>query len=552
VSRAAAAAQRPASAAAPAGASGLSSRARAAWLAGYAVLTFLSFPHPVGDRVVDLGTPLAFLAPAALWLGIRGLAPGAALRTGFLAGLAAHAFVLHWIYVVTVTYGHAWPPIGVVAVLLLAAYVAAFTALVAAGSAWLAARRADAPLALAALWTAADHLRSFAFTGFPWATLGYALHADAPLRALAPWTGVYGLSFAAALGGASLTALAQGRRRAAAAGGAALLALHAAGAGLLAADAPREAARVPVAVLQGNIDQGQKWSPAFAEETMRIYEDLTRRAAARGARVVAWPETAVPGSPDVDRRLRERLAALAREVGATLVVGAVGVDGYDPARAGGRRALSYFDSAYAIDPARGFVDRYDKAHLVPFGEYVPLRDLIGRFVKAVATGIAAGDVSPGARPRAVALPGAAPGGGDLPVGIPICYELLFPDLMRRFAADGARVLLAVTNDAWYGRTGAPHQFLVMTALRSAETRRWTARAANTGVSALIDERGAVRSRTRIFERDLLVGEVELAAPDEPPTFYVRHGDVFAAACWAGLGAALWIGARRRGGGAASR
>jgi len=524
-------------------------RARASWLAAYAGLTFLAFPHPLGERVLDLGTPLAFLAPAALWRGLAGLAPRAALRAGFAAGLAAHALVLHWIYVVTVTYGHAWPPVGVVAVLLLASYIAAFTALLGGASAWLAARGAAGPLALAALWTAVDHLRSFALTGFPWATLGYALHADGPLRALAPFAGVYGLSFAAALGGASLAAFADGRRRAALAGAAALAALHGVGAGLLAAEPPPAAEQVAVAVLQGNIDQGRKWSTAAAEETLRVYEELTRSAAARGARIVAWPETAVPGSPDVDRRLRARLEALAREVGATLVVGAVGVDGYDPARAGQAGPLAYYDSAYVVDPGAGVTDRYDKAHLVPFGEYVPLRALIGRFVSAVATGIASGDVSAGAAPRRAALPGAAPGGGDLPAGIAICYELLFPDLMRRFAADGARVLIAITNDAWYGRTGAPHQFLVMTALRAAESRRSVARAANTGVSALIDARGTVRSRTRIFERDFLVGEVELAAADERPTFYVRHGDVFAWACWAALAAAALHGARRRGGGA---
>jgi apolipoprotein N-acyltransferase len=147
-------------------------------------------------------------------------------------------------------------------------------------------------------------------------------------------------------------------------------------------------------------------------------------------------------------------------------------------------------------------------------------------------------------PRHVILPDWPAPGAEVPVGVPICYELLFPDLMRRFAADGARVLLAITNDAWYGRTGAPHQFLVMTALRAAESRRWTARAANTGVSALIDERGRVRAQTRIFERGLLVGEVELASPDDEPTFYVRHGDWFAWACWAAAAAAALFGALR--------
>ncbi len=117
------------------------------------------------------------------------------------------------------------------------------------------------------------------------------------------------------------------------------------------------------------------------------------------------------------------------------------------------------------------------------------------------------------------------------VGVPICYELLFPDLVRRFAGDGARLLLAITNDAWYGRTGAPHQFLAMTALRSAETGLWTVRAANTGVSAIIDAGGRVRERTGIFERDLLVADVPLHSSAEASTFYVRYGDVFAIAGW---------------------
>jgi len=523
--------------------------ARGAWLGAYALLTFLAFPHPIGERVVDLGTPLAFLAPAALWIGLRGLAPRRAAAAAFAAGLAAHAAVLHWIYVVTVDYGHAWPPFGVVAVLGLAAWIAGFTALLGAASAWLAARGAAEVFALAALWTAIEHLRSFAMTGFPWATLGYALHEDRWLLALAPFCGVYALSFAAALGGASLAAAWQGRQRSAAAGLLALAALHGLGAVAGAARQPPLGTPLRVAVLQGNIDQGAKWSPEWAERTLAIYEELTRSAVSRGARLVVWPETAVPGSPDADAELRERLVGLAREQAATLVVGAVGLTGYDAALREASGTLRYFDSAFAIDPERGELDRYDKTHLVPFGEYVPLRGLLGRFVGAVATGIASADVSAGPAPRSVLLPGLAGPDEELPVGIPICYELLFPDLMRRFAGDGARVLLAITNDAWYGRTGAPYQFLVMTAVRAAESGRWIARAANTGVSALIDEEGRVRAQTRIFERGLLVEDIEIAAAGREDTFYVRHGDLFATACWAASGAAALLELRGRRGGA---
>jgi apolipoprotein N-acyltransferase len=163
-----------------------------------------------------------------------------------------------------------------------------------------------------------------------------------------------------------------------------------------------------------------------------------------------------------------------------------------------------------------------------------LQDLLGRFIVAVARGIATTGVTPGAAPRALelTLPGA--GGGRLTVGVPICYELLFPDLVRRFVRDGAEMLLAITNDAWYGHTGAPFQFLAMTALRSAETGVWTARAANTGVSAIIDDRGRVRSQTRIFERAWLAADLPRREASQGSTFYVRHGDWLVGACWIGL------------------
>ncbi len=116
--------------------------------------------------------------------------------------------------------------------------------------------------------------------------------------------------------------------------------------------------------------------------------------------------------------------------------------------------------------------------------------------------------------------------------------------MRRVVRDGAELLLAITNDAWYWRTGAPHQFLAITAMRSAETGVWTARAANTGVSAIIDSRGRVREQTRIFERDLLVADVPLGAAVPGGTFYARHGDVFAYACWLGVAGLAVMGGIR--------
>ena len=498
----------------------------------YVIATFLAFPHPVAGSVIDLGIVTAWIAPACLLVALRGLAPRAALWRGFGLGLAAHALILHWIFVVTVVYGGAPAWAGFVTPVLLATYPAAATALFAAGAAFLAGRGAAGPVALGALWAVIDHGRSFVFGGFPWATLGYALHLDTPLLGWASVTGVYGLSAIAVAGSACLLAgirpFAGPRRPAVAAiGFGVVLALHAVGAWI--APAPAAGGSIRVAVLQGNIEQGVKWAPDYFERTLRIYEALASEAAAAGAELIVWPETAVPGAL-TDPELSARFARLARQTGARLVVGAAGIE-WDATGT----VPSVFDSAYLFSADGHVSERYDKSHLVPFGEYLPLRWLLGRFIKALATGVSNRDLSPGAGPRAVESWGPPGEGQTLRLGVPICYELLFPDLVRRMSKDGAQLLLGITNDAWYGATGAPYQFLAMTAMRSAETGTWTARAANTGVSALIDERGRVLQRTGIFERGYVVGDVSLRRADQPPTFYAAYGDVFIGLCWAVLG-----------------
>lgn len=508
----------------------MSPRRRRVLLAGYAAATLLSFPQVLGDGVLDLGVGLAWLGPALLVAGLEGLGPRRATLVAFVAGWLAHAMILHWIYVVTVYYGHAAPPLGVLAVLVLAAWIALFVGLFGAGWAALGRRGLAGPFAAALLWTVLEHARTYAMGGFPWAILGYAQHRNPALVALSAWTGVHGLSFLTVLGGAALAALVGlapgGRRRAAAALGLVAVA-HLPGLAGLGVPGP-SGPPLRVAVLQGNIDQGMKWSPEWAERTLRVYEDLARRATREGAQVIVFPETAIPGSVDADAGLRERLEALARESGATLVIGAVGLE--PRSDDGGWR---YYDSAFLLDGEGRWLARYDKSHLVPFGEYVPLREVLGLFLRALARGIAPDNVTPGPGPRALPLP--VEGRPDaVPVGVPICYELIFPDLVRRFVQDGAGVLFAITNDAWYGRTGAPYQFLAMTAMRSAENRVWTARAANTGVSAIIDDRGRVREQTPIFERGYRVSDVPVRGRSEPRTFYSRHGDVFTWACWVGL------------------
>jgi len=526
----------------------LSRAKRLRWAAAYALVTFGCFPHLLGGRVIDWGWLFAWFSPALLLLAIRGLRAGEAARWAFLASLVAHTGILHWIYVVSVEYGHAHPVLGVLAPALLASYVAGFTAGFAALFAWWSSRGLGSPLAAAVAWVALDHLRSFLFTGFPWATLGYAQHQNDWMLGLAPWTGVYGLSFVSVLGGATLAYFYSSWRDVGSEGpgprpgrGVVLASLFVLVASLALGALDRRSAESPagsavrVGVVQGNIEQGVKWNASWRERTLARYERLSRAAVEEGARLVLWPETAVPGALEGDSMLRERLTGLARELDVALVVGGVGISA--DAEVGD---VAYYDSAFVVDPQAGLVERYDKTHLVPFGEYLPFRTLLGAFLGALASGIAPGDVTPGVAPRAVEV--ALEDGRRIRVGIPICYELLFPDLVRRFAKSGAGLLLAVTNDAWYGRTGAPYQFLAITALRAAETRLATARAANTGVSAFIDARGRVRDATPIFQPAVRVSLMTVRAGSEGASFYARHGDRFAQFCWLvllGLSARAW-------------
>ncbi len=532
---------------------------RRAWMAAYVVATFLSFPHPLPfltGAVLDLGIGISLAVPVCLVLGLAGRSVRKASVSAFGWTALAHGFVLHFIYVVVVTYGHAPVVIGVIAPFALATYAATLAALFGAGWVWLRDRGQGNAFTAAFLWTALDQLRGVALSGWPWATLGYAQHLNPGLMGLAQWTGVYGLSFTVVLAGVALLelsrSLARGERPrlSTLAAVAVVVVLH--GFGFVTRiqpgvnDAMGEDT-IRVAAIQGNIDQAVKWTRAWNERTIGVYEDLSRKAAAEGAEIILWPETAVPGAIEVDAATQDRLRALARETGASFVVGRVGVE-FD--RTSGRVGR-FFDSAFLVEPSRGFTERYDKSHLVPFGEYVPLRGWLGGLLGAVASGIAGGDVAAGEAPRALDLRAEARAGPGriLRVGVPICYELLFPHLVRRFVNDGGGILFAITNDAWYGMTGAPYQFLAITAMRSAETGVYIVRAANTGVSAVIDSGGWVREQIRIFESAYLVADVPLRRVSETDpngkTFYVRHGDVFAAACWVALAGTFLLAYRSK-------
>jgi len=539
---------------------------RRAALALYGLLTFFSFPHELpflgglgGVESIDLGLFLVWFAPAALVVGIDGLAPRQAARSAFWASLIGHTAFFYWFMVVTVQYGGMPILLGVLSPIVPALYVSIFTALFAWAWARIGSRSVASIGFGGMLWVAVDWARGVCLGGFRWATLGYALHVDLPLMAWTRWAGVYALSFAAAAVGLAVAHAwldwnAVAYRRLAITVGI-VLALHALGVGAMARfEMDPDVATVRVAAIQGNIDQGEKWDSDRRTRILTTYLRLSEEAG-RDANVdwIVWPETAVPGLVENDPGLRSRLSLLARRYDVSLVVGGMGVEIDEE----GRRFSAFFDSAFQFDPDGEMRDRYDKTHLVPFGEFVPFRGLLGNLFQSLARGLSSTDVTPGLAPRNFQLTATEVGKERIPVGVPICYELLFPHLVREFAGQGAQVLLAITNDAWYGRTGAPHQFLAMTAMRAAENGLPTVRAANTGISAIIDGWGRVVTTSPLFEEAIIVGEVPLPTISTTPstrqrgtraTFYARYGDVFAWICVAlsiGMLIRSWIAERAR-------
>lgn len=485
-------------------------RAALAVAAGGSALS-LAFPHANWDG-------LAWVALTPVILTALGRRVRAALALGWLGGFAFFVVLLHWLNFTFRTYSAIPVPLVWIPTALLAAYCGAFVGAFAAALSWIAGRRSVA-LALAAapfLWVTGEWLRGHLLGGFPWGALGYSQFQRLPVIQIAELGGVWAVSFVVlAVNALVAGVIALPWRQALvglALGGTLVGATLAFGFARLAQAPPSGVAAI--ALMQPAIEQPLKWDPRHVATTLGIYVALSRRAAAERPDLIVWPETSAPTVLRRDRDLLDGLRGLSRSLGAPLVVGSVDVDDAAPDR--------LYNTAFLVTP-RGIEGRYDKIHLVPLGEYVPL-GLIGvvrrwaEFVSQMEAGS-----------RAVVFPGP-----PAPFGVVICYEGIFPGLVREFVRGGARVMLNMTNDAWFGRTSGPEQHLAMYPLRAVEHRIAIARSANTGVSAFIAPTGRIVRRLELFERGVMTERLPIRAGE---TIYTRFGDwlaYLAMACTAAI------------------
>ena len=392
------------------------------------------------------------------------------------------------------------------------------------------------------VWVATELGRTHLLTGFPWVLLGYSQTVVLPIAQLASLFGVFGISMLVASVSAAVAVLIAGPetsdgvyarrsfRFAPLCGSVTVvLVVVAWGSGRVAtARWTREGQSIRIGIVQGNVDQGQRWDPAHATAIFQEHLKESRQALDEGAGLVVWPESSTPFMFEEDPVGAEQVRMLARQAGVPILFGS---DQIEWQTVDNRRIPDkYFNSAFLVRSDGSTDGVYRKMHLVPFGEYVPLQSLL--FFAAPLTR-EVGTFSPGLAPTLLNVRGH-------PVSVAICYEVVYPSLVRRFVVAGSELLTTITNDAWFGQTSAPYQHFEQASMRAIEEGRYLVRAANTGISGIVDPYGRVLDRTGLFRAAVLVGDVRFLRTS---TFYALHGDLVAYGA-AGLTILLLVAPRR--------
>ena len=477
-----------------------------------AILLVLSFPK------YNLES-LAWFALVPLLYSLEGKSLLQGFILGFITGFLSFVGIIYWIVFAVHTFGNVPFMVSVLVLLLLVGYLSLFFGTFAFLSRYLQLRFGSYAIMLTPfLWVPLEYLRSFLLTGFPWASLGHSQYLNLPFIQIADVTGVYGLSFVILLVNVTLYWILHQWSRKTFPIREVIITLLIFLSFLIygyvrMGTLDRKMLSQPslkIGLVQGDIDQSIKWDESFQRETLDIYEKLSLKVAEKKPNLIIWPETATPFFFQAAKEYQPFILDIPKKTDAFLLFGT-------PSFKLERGKVNHYNSAYLVSPSGEISGKYDKIHLVPFGEYVPLSDLLF-FLGSLGEGI--GNFKSGKEITLLRLTQAK-------FGVLICFEIIFPDLSRRFVKDGADFLVTITNDAWFGETSAPYQHLSMATFRAIENRVFIARAANTGISAFIDPKGRIVEQGRLFEEEAMNGTIRLM---KEKTFYTLYGDVFAWIC----------------------
>ncbi len=481
------------------------------------VLLALSFPKP------DLSL-VAWFALVPFFSSLYRKNLKQAFKAGFVLGIVYFFGTLYWIYHSIYHYGGVSFLPSIVLVILLCLYLSLYPGLFGFFFS-LSLRKTQLPALLTApvFWTVLEFLRSYVFTGFPWVSIGYSQYQLLSLIQVADITGIYGISFLVVAVNGALSDLFLLKQRLRDAplfplsytfiGLVLLLVLMITTIvyGQMKLREARPGDLLRASIVQGNIEQDKKWDPTYQDAVMAKYKELTLKAAERSPSLIVWPETAVPFFFGADMVRSADLVEFQKGLDSHLLFGSILLKG----KKNGMTLLT--NSAVVLDTSGTVVHRYDKIHLVPFGEYVPLRTILF-FIDKLVVGI--GDYVGGSD----YLRAQTQIGAFVPL---ICYEVIFPGLVRKFYSSGGDFIVNITNDAWFGQTSGPYQHFAMAVFRAIENRKPLIRAANTGISGVIDSCGRIIERTPLFREAVLTVDIKT---DTSLTFYARYGDLFTYLC----------------------
>jgi apolipoprotein N-acyltransferase len=470
------------------------------------VLTALSFPK------FNLSF-LCWISLIPLFFALHDKTAKQSFLLGFIGGIAFNAILIYWIPAVPAHYGNLSIGMSLLIYLVFVFYLALFWAFFS----WFFAKiqRVFPKLVFILapfLWIGFEYILTHLLTGFPWGLLGYSQHKNIWFLQLSSLTGIYGLSFILVLFQSLFVYSMIHKRRTPFFLGLILVVLLHFGGWIIMKDNPSMEESFQASVLQGNVSSEIQWdqvSDVQMRDMFNQHLDLSNEAYKQGSRLIIWPEFSVPlcfsCSHSIYPEFKFQLSRFAQEFGATLLLGT------------NETVLSherphYYNTALCLHPDLS-VSEYHKIHLVPFGEYTPYKKVFF-FIEKMTQAI--GELSPGDTFVLHQFEGKK-------FGTPICYEIIFPNLVRQFVRKGADFLVTITNDSWYGESSAPFQHFAIAVVRAVENRRFLLRAATTGVTGIIDPYGRILSKTEMMMQTYLTGTI---SPMGVLTPYTRYGDFF--------------------------
>ncbi len=468
---------------------------------------------------------LAWISLVPLLIAVENKNSITAFCLGFLTGVIAYAGILYWLGEALIKYGQLPAIVSYLILLALVFYLALYVGFFCLVQRFFVLHVSSWILHVlfgGFLWVFLELCRTYFLSGFPWALLGYSQWKNTFLIQIAEFTGCYGVSFLIVMGNITFRKMLapqwQGKKlhkkvKILVFAGIALSICYGYGYFVINQAEKDAQSSLKVAVLQGNIPQKMKWDSAYKLQIMTIYEKLVKEVKPLNPQLIVWPEAALPGYTKYDRDLNCWLETIIKQSECNHIIGGLDVE-Y------GKNNLEkekYYNSAFLFSSDGRILNQHNKIHLVPFGETVPLKCLFSKVFNVLNE---MGDFDKGKEVSILKLPMAN-------TGTIICFEVIFPDLVRRFVKKGAKMMVNITNDAWFGKTSAPEQHFSTCVFRAVENRVSIVRAANTGVSGFVDAFGRVMKSTPLFVEGWLYDDVYLS---EKKSFYTKYGDVFACGC----------------------